>query len=147
MAMARDKRTAGKEFVAELLSLVPDTVRESVATHLQADSILDRIGEGALRHDAFSREMDALRTAQGRVAATEREQTDWWNTNRAALEEHARGQGRRRAADDDDDDPLGVRRREPTLKVEDVKKTATDITTAAMNQVEAQGITLIGMIT
>lgn len=137
--MARDKRAAGKAFVDNLLAKVPEADRAAVAAALQRDDILDLAGDGALRHDEFSRLADNLRAREEIVQRTAEEQSSWYRDNQKLLEEAAAlkraGGGRR----EPEEEPIVT---QPQLKKEDIVATVAPI----IGQIEQDGVRLMGRL-
>lgn len=77
-----DKKQLGQAFMEDLLSRIPEADRatpESLLAALMSESVLTTVGEGALRQQDYSREMN-------RTTAYYRELQDWHAANKAKLD-------------------------------------------------------------
>lgn len=66
---AKERRERGRTYLTELLARVPEDRREGVLEVLQADDILDHVGDSVLRQSDYSRGMDEQRRATEALAA------------------------------------------------------------------------------
>jgi len=74
-------KDAGKEFLAELVALIPEDKRAGVAALLEDETVLTRAGEHTLRQEDYSR------LAQN-VQQTRTQQEQWWAENQAKVAEY-----------------------------------------------------------
>lgn len=81
-----DRITKGREFFAQVAQHLPDDLRAGFETFIQsgdqnAQQVLAAIGDGTLRQDAFSREMDALRETKTALEKWRDDLAEWARTN------------------------------------------------------------------
>lgn len=71
---------AGKAFIDELLTRIPEDQRAAVQAGLEAagEDVYAFAGDGALRLQDYSRNLNG-------VKATEKQQTEWWEANQALV--------------------------------------------------------------
>jgi len=108
MAKAKqDRKEAAKEFLSEVLSMIPEAQRGAVQAALEAEPVLDRLGDGVLRqsdHTRLAQEAQKEReaAAQAKAAAeaegvrfqTERQKvTEWYQGELAKAAPAAEGGG------------------------------------------------------
>ena len=82
---------AGRAFVTGVIAKLPEHLRaqaETLFTAPEAEDALVVIGTGALAQPDINRRYDDLKKQEDALQAKHRELTDWWDTNRPALEEY-----------------------------------------------------------
>lgn len=83
-----DRITKGREFFSQVAQHLPDDLRAGFETFIQsgdqnAQQVLATIGDGTLRQDAFSREMDALRETKTALERWRDDLAAWANAREA----------------------------------------------------------------
>lgn len=88
--MARTAKTAGTEFLAELLAKLPESQRakaQEAFASAEADAALIALGEGTLRQSDYSRVSNEVKTKEQEVDAWKGQLDTWFADKKAALEE------------------------------------------------------------
>lgn len=81
---------AGKAYLQQVLEKLPPEARaQAEATFMSAEAAaaLTTLGEGVLRQQDYSRQMDALRADKDRAQAVYTQNLSWFEENKAALEQ------------------------------------------------------------
>jgi len=134
----RDVMAAGKAIAAEIVATYPEDQRAALqAAYDSNPQAVRKLGEGGLRHDEFSRNLDEIRAWKSKL--------DTWYTERQAdLEEAARlkRDGGGRSADGDDGFGGGSVVDDGKLKAMETRLSAL---TSELQQTQAYGSQLMAM--
>lgn len=82
----------GQSFLAGVLAKLPEEQRAQVKAILddpKAKDAVTLVGDSVLARSDYSKHMDALKKQETEVLTIQQQQTDWWNANKARLEQAA----------------------------------------------------------
>lgn len=78
--------------VLDAMGIDPEKRAAARTSLLGVDEFVESLGRDALRHDEYSREMDAVRAADERVKQTAAQQLAWWNDHQGDVARAAEAQ-------------------------------------------------------